>query len=60
MPTGGQLLVAQLRKLGADTIFTVPGESFLAVLDALYDEPAIRLIVCRHEASAATMAEAHG
>lgn len=60
MPTGGQLLVAQLRSLGADTIFTVPGESFLAVLDALHDEPAIRLVVCRHEAGAATMAEAHG
>ena len=60
MATGGQLLVAQLRKLGTDTIFTVPGESFLAVLDALHDEPAIRLIVCRHEAGAATMAEAYG
>ena len=60
MPTGGQLLVAQLRELGTDTIFTVPGESFLAVLDALHDEAAIRLIVCRHEAGAASMAEAHG
>ena len=60
MPTGGQLLVSQLRELGIDTIFTVPGESFLAVLDALHDERAIRLIVCRHEAGAATMAEAYG
>ncbi len=60
MATGGQLLVAQLRRLGADTIFTVPGESFLAVLDALHDQPAIRLIVCRHEGGAANMAEAYG
>ncbi len=58
--TGGQLLVAQLRRLGADTIFSVPGESFLAVLDALHDAPDIRLIVCRHEAGAANMAEAYG
>ena len=60
MPTGGQLLVSQLRELGTDTIFTVPGESFLAILDALHDAPEIRLIVCRHEAGAAHMAEAYG
>jgi acetolactate synthase-1/2/3 large subunit len=60
MPTGGELIVAQLRELGVDRIFTVPGESFLAVLDALHDAPSIDLIVCRHEAAAATMAEAHG
>ncbi|MGA7323637.1 MAG: thiamine pyrophosphate-binding protein, partial [Rhodomicrobium sp.] len=35
--TGGKLLADQLRLHGADMIFGVPGESYLAVLDALYD-----------------------
>ena len=55
---GGRVLVDQLRRHGFDTVFTVPGESFLAVLDALHDEPAIRTVVCRHESGAAIMAEA--
>jgi acetolactate synthase-1/2/3 large subunit len=56
---GGKLLVDQLSVHGADTIFSVPGESFLAVLDGLYESP-IRLITCRHEAAAANMADAYG
>ena len=40
--TGGQALVAQLERQGVDTIFCVPGESYLPVLDALHDSP-IRL-----------------
>jgi acetolactate synthase-1/2/3 large subunit len=56
---GGKLLVDQLVLHGADTVFSVPGESFLAVLDGLYESP-IRLITCRHEAGAANMACAHG
>ena len=56
---GGKLLVDQLVVHGADTVFSVPGESFLAVLDGLYDSP-IRLITCRHEAGAANMADAYG
>jgi acetolactate synthase-1/2/3 large subunit len=56
---GGKLLVDQLVVHGADTIFSVPGESFLAVLDGLYESP-IRLITCRHEAGAANMADAYG
>jgi acetolactate synthase-1/2/3 large subunit len=59
MRTGGQVLVDQLELHGVDTAFCVPGESYLAVLDALHDSP-IRLIVCRHEAAAANMAEAYG
>jgi len=56
---GGQILVAALRVHGADTIFGVPGESALPIFDALLDErPAMRFIVCRHEANAAHMAEA--
>jgi acetolactate synthase-1/2/3 large subunit len=57
--SGGQALVRQIELLGADAIFCVPGESYLPVLDALHDSP-IRLISCRHEASAANMAEAFG
>ena len=44
---------------GVDTVFGVPGESYLAVLDGLYRHPGIRFIVCRHEGGAAFMAEAH-
>src|SRR3546814_17220667 len=50
------LLVAQ----GCDRIFTVPGESFLAVLDALHDTPAIDLVVCRQEGGVGFMACADG
>ena len=57
--TGGQLLVDQLVVHGADTAFCVPGESYIAVLDAFHDAP-IRLITCRHEAGAANMADAYG
>ena len=52
------MLVDQLRRHGVDTVFTVPGESFLPVLDALRDERTIRTVVCRHEAGAGIMAEA--
>ena len=58
--TGGQILVDQLRIHGADTVFTVPGESFIAALDALHDTPELRLVVCRQEGGAANMAEAYG
>ena len=59
--TGGQILVANLLRQGVDLAFCVPGESYLAVLDALYDaRESLRLIVCRHEGGAAYMAEAYG
>ncbi len=57
--SGGQILVDQLVLHGADIAFGVPGESYLAVLDALHDAP-LRLVVCRHEGGAANMAEAYG
>jgi acetolactate synthase-1/2/3 large subunit len=57
--SGGQVLVDQLVLHGADLAFGVPGESYLAVLDALHDTP-LRLIVTRHESGAANMAEAYG
>ncbi len=58
--TGGEILVQQLRLHGVDRIFCVPGESYLAVLDALVDAPDIAVTVCRHESGAAMMAEAYG
>jgi acetolactate synthase I/II/III large subunit len=59
--SGGQIVVDQLAIHGADLVFCVPGESYLAVLDALYDARGrIRLVNARHEAGAANMAEAHG
>jgi acetolactate synthase I/II/III large subunit len=57
----GRLLVEQLRIHGADMAFTVPGESFLPVLDGFYEaRESVKLVVCRHEAGAANMAEAYG
>ena len=58
---GGDLLVASLLAQRVDRAFCVPGESYLAVLDALYDaSDAIDLVVCRQEGGAANMAEAYG
>jgi len=57
---GGRILADQLRLHGTDLAFCVPGESFLAVLDGLYEHrEALKLVVCRHESGAANMAEAH-
>jgi acetolactate synthase-1/2/3 large subunit len=58
--SGGQLLVDALKVHGTDTVFCVPGESYLAALDAFHDHRDIRLIVCRQEGGAANMAEAYG
>jgi acetolactate synthase-1/2/3 large subunit len=59
MKTGGQLIVESLEANGVERIFCVPGESYLAVLDALHDSP-IETIVCRQEGGAAMMADCHG
>lgn len=59
MKTGGQLIVESLEANGVERIFCVPGESYLAVLDALHDSP-IQTIVCRQEGGAAMMADCHG
>ena len=59
MRSAGRLLVDQLVVHGADIAFGVPGESYLAVLDALHDAP-LRFVVCRHEVGAANMADAYG
>ncbi len=59
-PGAAALLVDCLIEQGADRIFTVPGESFLPVLDALHDRPSIDLVTCRQEGGAAFMACADG
>ncbi|MET0245578.1 MAG: thiamine pyrophosphate-binding protein, partial [Sphingomonas sp.] len=58
--TGGRILVDNLVAQGCDRIFHVPGESFLAVLDALHDVPAIDVITCRQEGGVGFMACADG
>ncbi|MGE0745973.1 MAG: thiamine pyrophosphate-binding protein [Rhodospirillales bacterium] len=59
--TGGQILVDALKLHGVDMAFCVPGESYLATLDALHDAAeSIRLVVCRQEGGVANMAEAYG
>jgi acetolactate synthase-1/2/3 large subunit len=58
--TAAEALVDALVAQGVDHVFCVPGESYLAVLDALADEHRIRVITCRHESGAANMAEAYG
>ena len=59
--SGGEILVANLLAQGATHAFGVPGESYLAVLDALHDvEARLRFVICRHEGGAAYMGEAFG
>jgi acetolactate synthase I/II/III large subunit len=59
--TGGRLLADALLVHGIETLYCVPGESFLGLLDALYDlQGRIRVVACRHEHGASMMAEATG
>lgn len=60
MRTGGQILVDALRVQGTDVAYGVPGESYLAVLDALHDTPDMKFVICRQEGGAAMMADAYG
>jgi acetolactate synthase-1/2/3 large subunit len=57
--TGGEILVDQLAIHGVRHVFCVPGESYLAALDAFHDRD-VKLTVCRHESAAAMAAEAVG
>jgi acetolactate synthase-1/2/3 large subunit len=57
---GGAILADQLACHGVRRAFGVPGESYLPVLDGLYDQrERIQFVICRHEGGAAYMAEAH-
>ncbi len=61
MRNGGQLLVESLVALGAVRAFGVPGESYLAVLDALHDtQGKLDFVLCRNEGGAGFMAAAWG
>lgn len=55
----GAAIAESLAAHNVTRAFLVPGESFLPVLDGLYDSP-VEAIVCRHEGGATYMAEAHG
>ena len=59
MKPAGHLLVECLKQQGVERVFCVPGESYLAVLDGLFDS-GIETVVARHEGGAAIMAEADG
>lgn len=58
-PHGGKLLIDALVQQGVNRVFCVPGESYLAALDGLY-ESGVETVVARQEGGAAMMAEAHG
>jgi acetolactate synthase-1/2/3 large subunit len=61
MRTGGQVLADGLVAHGSELAFCVPGESYLALLDGLYDHrDALRIVNCRHEGAAANAADAYG
>lgn len=58
--TGGELIAAALLAHNVQTAFCVPGESYLEVLDALYDhQDKLNVVTCRHENGASYMAEAY-
>lgn len=57
---GGQILIEALRRNAVDTIYCVPGESYLPVLDALAGHQEIKTINTRHEGAASNMADAYG
>ena len=59
MRHGGQVLIDQLKIQGVERVFCVPGESYLAALDGLYDS-GIETVIGRQEGGVAMMAEAHG
>lgn len=57
--TAARLIVEALEHNGVERVFCVPGESYLALLDALHDSP-IAVTLCRQEGGAAMAAEAWG
>ncbi len=59
--SGGRLLADQLARQGCELCFCVPGESYLALLDGLFEHRGhVRVVTCRHETAAANAAEAYG
>jgi acetolactate synthase-1/2/3 large subunit len=60
MKSSSHALLSVLQGHGIDRVFLVPGESYLGILDALYDFPGIDAVTCRHESGAGFMAVADG
>ena len=60
MHHGGEILIHHLEIEGCDTVYCVPGESYLAALDGLHDSNRIQTVICRQEGGASMMAEAYG
>ena len=61
MRSGGRIIAEQLRLHGADHVFVVPGESYLDLLNGLYDvQNEVKTVTCRFEVGAVLMAEAYG
>jgi acetolactate synthase-1/2/3 large subunit len=60
MTNSSHALLSVLHAHGIDRVFLVPGESYLGILDALYDFPGIDVVTCRHEAGAGFMAVTDG
>jgi acetolactate synthase-1/2/3 large subunit len=60
MRSGGHILIDQLALHGADTVFGVPGESFLAALDGMHQNQRVRFVNARQEGGATMMADAYG
>jgi acetolactate synthase-1/2/3 large subunit len=57
--SGGRAVLEVLRAAGVDHAFGVPGESFMGLMDAIYDDPSIRFVSTRHEEGATFMATAY-
>jgi acetolactate synthase-1/2/3 large subunit len=58
--TAAEALLETLMQRGADRAFCVPGESYIALLDAIHGQPGFDLVTCRHEGGAGFMAVADG
>src|SRR5258708_9609858 len=58
--TGGHILIDQLALHGDDTVFGVPGESFLAAIDGMHQNQRVRFVNARQEGGATMMADAYG
>ncbi|WP_143416113.1 thiamine pyrophosphate-binding protein [Geobacillus sp. E263] len=57
--TAAKAIVHCLKREGISQVFCVPGESYLPLMDAIFDEPSLQLISARHEGGASFMAEGY-
>ena len=57
--TGAQALTRSLIREGVEVVFALPGVQIMEAFNALYDEPSLRLVLVRHEQSAAYMADGY-